>query len=123
MLTPRFRIQQENVCAPHRLRSRTICSKITPDRTKRIKDAKSEAHKEIEEYRHQKEDEFKKFEAEVSIDLHSPVDLFNAWWKTLMENFGNSTQAVTRRSKKTRARKPKRSWWRSRRLATRRATR
>lgn len=35
------------------------------DRTKRIRDAKSEAQKEIEEYRKQKEDEFKKFEAEV----------------------------------------------------------
>lgn len=36
-----------------------------PDRTKRTKDAKSEAHKEIEEYQQQKEEEFKKFEAEV----------------------------------------------------------
>lgn len=39
------------------------------DRTKRIKDAKSEAHKEIEEYRQQKEEEFKKFEREVRIHL------------------------------------------------------
>lgn len=30
-----------------------------------MKDAKSEAQKEIEEYRNQKEAEFKKFEAEV----------------------------------------------------------
>lgn len=96
---------------------------MTPDRTKRIKDAKSEAHKEIEEYRHQKEDEFKKFEAEVNIDLDTPVNLFHVWWNMLMDNFGNSTRAVTRRSKKTRARKPKRSWRRSKRLATRRATR
>jgi V-type H+-transporting ATPase subunit G len=36
-----------------------------PDRTKRVKDAKAEAQKEIEEYRRQKEEEFKKFEAEV----------------------------------------------------------
>jgi hypothetical protein len=35
------------------------------DRTKRIKDARTEAQKEIEEYRKQKEEEFKKFEAEV----------------------------------------------------------
>ncbi|QMW46209.1 hypothetical protein G4B11_009664 [Aspergillus flavus] len=35
-------------------------------RTKRIRDAKSEAQKEIEEYRNQKEQEFKKFEAEHS---------------------------------------------------------
>jgi len=36
------------------------------DRTKRVKDARSEAQKEIEGYRKQKEEEFKKFEAEVS---------------------------------------------------------
>ena len=35
------------------------------DRTKRIREAKSEAQKEIEEYRNQKEEEYKKFEAEV----------------------------------------------------------
>lgn len=37
-----------------------------PDRTKRVKDAKSEAQKEIEEYRDQKEQEFKDFEKQVS---------------------------------------------------------
>jgi Vacuolar (H+)-ATPase G subunit. len=35
------------------------------DRTQRIRDAKSEAQKEIEEYRNQKEEEYKKFEGEV----------------------------------------------------------
>jgi hypothetical protein len=42
---------------------------LTPltDRTKRIRDAKSEAQKEIEEYRKQKEEEFKKFEGEVRL--------------------------------------------------------
>lgn len=35
------------------------------DRTKRVKDAKSEAQSEIEEYRKQKEDEYKKYEKEV----------------------------------------------------------
>jgi V-type H+-transporting ATPase subunit G len=35
------------------------------DRTKRVKDARSEAQKEIDEYKKQKEEEFKKFEAEV----------------------------------------------------------
>ena len=35
------------------------------DRTKRVKDAKAEAQKEIEEYRKKKEEEFKKFESEV----------------------------------------------------------
>ena len=38
---------------------------LLPDRTKRVKDARSEAQKEIEEYRKQKDDEFKKFESEV----------------------------------------------------------
>ena len=36
-----------------------------PDRTKRVRDAKAEAQKEIEDYRKQKEEEFKKFESEV----------------------------------------------------------
>lgn len=35
------------------------------DRSKRVKDAKSEAQKEIEEYRKQKEDEYQKYEKEV----------------------------------------------------------
>jgi V-type H+-transporting ATPase subunit G len=35
------------------------------DRTKRVKDAKTEAQKEIEEYRKKKEQEYKKFESEV----------------------------------------------------------
>lgn len=35
------------------------------DRTKRVKDARSEAQKEIEEYRNQKEEEFKAFEKQV----------------------------------------------------------
>ncbi|PLB49606.1 V-type ATPase [Aspergillus steynii IBT 23096] len=39
---------------------------VQQDRTKRVRDAKSEAQKEIEEYKNQKEAEFKKFEAEHS---------------------------------------------------------
>lgn len=35
------------------------------DRTKRVKDAKAEAQKEIDEYRQKKEEEYKKFESEV----------------------------------------------------------
>ena len=35
------------------------------DRTKRVKDARAEAQKEIDEYKKRKEDEFRKFEAEV----------------------------------------------------------
>jgi len=43
-----------------------------------VKDARSEAQKEIEEYKKQKEEEFKKFEAEVRIAnptvSYSPVN-------------------------------------------------
>jgi hypothetical protein len=35
------------------------------DRTKRVKDARSEAQKEIEDYRKQKENEFKEYEKQV----------------------------------------------------------
>lgn len=35
------------------------------DRTKRVKEARDEAKKEIDAYKKQKDDEFKKFEAEV----------------------------------------------------------
>ena len=35
------------------------------DRTKRVKEARDEAKKEIEAYRKSKDEEFKKFEAEV----------------------------------------------------------
>jgi hypothetical protein len=35
------------------------------DRTKRVKEARDEAKKEIEDYRKSKDEEFKKFEAEV----------------------------------------------------------
>jgi V-type H+-transporting ATPase subunit G len=38
---------------------------IVPDRTKRVKDARAEAQKEIDEYKEQKEGEFKDFESEV----------------------------------------------------------
>jgi V-type H+-transporting ATPase subunit G len=40
------------------------------DRTKKVKDAKTEAQKEIEEYRKKKEEEYKKFESEVSTLPH-----------------------------------------------------
>lgn len=57
-------IQPENVChqTPD---NHSIPINVLVDRTKRIREAKSEAQKEIEEYRKQKEEEFKKFEAEV----------------------------------------------------------
>lgn len=37
------------------------------DRTKRVKEARDEAKKEIEDYRKEKDDEFKKFENEVRL--------------------------------------------------------
>jgi len=38
---------------------------MSGDRTKRVKDARSEAQKEIEEYKLEKETEYQKFEKEV----------------------------------------------------------
>jgi V-type H+-transporting ATPase subunit G len=50
--------------------SRRCPDKLTrPDRTKRVKEARTEAQREIDEYRKQKEDEFKKFEAEVRSEI------------------------------------------------------
>jgi Vacuolar (H+)-ATPase G subunit len=39
------------------------------DRTKKVKDARAEAQKEIDDYREQKESEFKGFEKEVLCNL------------------------------------------------------
>ncbi len=38
-----------------------------PDRTKRVKEARDEAKKEIDAYKKNKDDEFKKFESEVCL--------------------------------------------------------
>ncbi|PSK51744.1 V-type proton ATPase subunit G [Elsinoe australis] len=59
--------KQENVSAHPALLPQlrdSIVNLPLPDRTKRVKDARSEAQKEIDEYRQQKEEEFKKFEKE-----------------------------------------------------------
>lgn len=42
-----------------------LTSLPSTDRSKRVKDAKNEAQKEIEDYRKQKDDEFKEFEKKV----------------------------------------------------------
>ena len=42
-----------------------VDAKIRTVRTKRVREARNEAKKEIAEYKAQKEDEYKKFEAEV----------------------------------------------------------
>ena len=41
------------------------------DRTQRVKDARSEAAKEVEAYKAQKEKDFKQFESEVSVFVSS----------------------------------------------------
>jgi hypothetical protein len=46
------------------------------DRTKRIKEAREEAKKEIDKYRKAKEVEFKKFEAEVRLPVFQILSLF-----------------------------------------------
>lgn len=40
------------------------------DRTKKVKEARDEAKKEIDDYRKDKDNEFKKFESEVRTSLH-----------------------------------------------------
>jgi V-type H+-transporting ATPase subunit G len=50
---------------------------IRTDRTKRVKEARDEAKKEIDAYRKQKDDEFKKFEAEVCYFI---LFDYTSWW-------------------------------------------
>lgn len=45
------------------------------DRTKRVKEARDEAKKEIDSYKKNKDDEFKKFESEVDIHHHPTLRL------------------------------------------------
>ena len=67
--TPHANIIQARQCtatATVPLRWRAI-SNVPTDRTKRAKDAKTEAQHEIDDYRNQKEEEFKVFEKEVRV--------------------------------------------------------
>jgi len=80
------------------------------DRTKRVKDAKTEAQKEIEEYRKAKEEEFKKFETEVGRGIHCDTAQAHTH-----DNCSN--QAETKRPRTTPTRKPKLRSRRSRRPA------
>jgi hypothetical protein len=57
--------QPENVNDPSHPRSNPCLT--FEDRTKRVKDARSEAQKEIEDYKKEKEAEYQKFEKEVRI--------------------------------------------------------
>ena len=41
------------------------------DRTKKVKEARDEAKKEVDAYRKEKDDEFKKFESEVGFPIKS----------------------------------------------------
>lgn len=63
-------LKLENVCSLLPQYSNHVCHSYGPnplhtDRTKRVKDARTEAQKEIEVYRKQKDEEFKKYEKEV----------------------------------------------------------
>jgi len=40
-----------------------------PDRTKRVKDARNEAQKEIDDYKKEKDNEYQKFESEVRMNM------------------------------------------------------
>jgi len=98
---------------------------IWADRTKRVKEARDEAKKEIDTYRKQKDDEFKKFEAEVCHPaIFDAVLWWIAWddfWKLLGGQTDNiySTQAEIKRPKKTQIRTLKHRWRRSTKLARR----
>ncbi|KAH8599107.1 H+-ATPase G subunit-domain-containing protein [Bisporella sp. PMI_857] len=70
MLARLFR-EQENVgdptmCHISASRAKTVPAKLTArlDRTKKVKEARDEAKKEVDAYRKEKDEEFKKFEAE-----------------------------------------------------------
>lgn len=52
---------------------------ISEDRTKRVKDARSEAQKEIEEYKKEKEAEYQKFEKEVRIRSNTHMHIKTGW--------------------------------------------
>ena len=86
-----------------------------------MKDAKSEAQKEIEDYRSQKETEFKKFETEVSHDNACTAHLYSqehSLYKKASHHghqlTANSTPAETRRPRRMHRRLPTSS---SRRLS------
>jgi len=91
-----------------------------------VKDAKSEAQKEIEEYRDQKEEEFKKYEQEVSLKCAKDPDIWarapdyrplrqrshgGSYWDVV--DTDRSKPAATRRPKRTQTRQPRSSWRRS----------
>ncbi|KAI9788720.1 MAG: hypothetical protein M1835_002119 [Candelina submexicana] len=62
---PANALQQENVLSSL-LEAQLYPSNFSLDRTKRVKDARSEAQKEIEDYKRTKNQEFKSFESEHS---------------------------------------------------------
>lgn len=96
-----------------------MSSNLDADRTKRIRDAKSEAQKEIEEYKNQKEEEFKKFEAEVRSAYST--SRYQPRYRRLTRP--HSIRADSKRTKKMRTKKLRRSSRRSRMPAARRAIR
>lgn len=95
------------------------------DRTKRIRDAKAEAQKEIEEYRKQKEEEYKKFEAEVRCSSWKCKIALQLCMRSVVTDcvVNSSTRADSRRPKKMPTRRLRRSSRRSWPLARNRVTR
>lgn len=78
------------------------------DRTRRVKDARTEAQREIDDYRQQKDDEFKKFEKEVrKLRFLTRVSIKGGiYW--LIPTIP-STRAATRRPKRMQAGTPRSS--------------
>ena len=121
-------LQRESVChsntptsaCGHRIDQRTD---MDIDRTKRIKEARDEAKKEIDTYRKTKEAEFKKFESEVRLRSPSHLRLLSSarnihlcpinsaihWiymlWSNRHADSTFSTRAETSRPKRMRTRR------------------
>ena len=75
------------------------------DRTKRVKEARDEAKKEIDNYRQEKEEEFKKYESEVCCGMTYRIRTTCTNLKRMgfeeADRFDYSTRVVIRKLKKT----------------------
>lgn len=81
------------------------------DRTKRVKEARDEAKKEIDAYKANKEEEYKKFEAEVrtpSLDHDPEATYCTACIIKILTKATTSTRKETRRPRRTQIRRPRR---------------
>jgi len=76
---------------------------LPTDRTKRVREARDEAKKEIDAYRAQKEQEYKKFEAEVD----NPIPDISIMAFSALTGAPHSIPKATSRPKRKQAGKPR----------------